>query len=114
MAKQNKPKTAEPAPKALKPAVVDPRQLKDLISVARATLKDFEVLGIKTVSELAQQEAKGLYKKLCKLSAERHDACTEDVFTAAIAQAKNPKLSAEKCDWWYWNRRRKRAPKTPV
>ena len=111
--KQSRPKAADPVPQ-VKTEAVDQRQLKDLASVARATLKDFELLGIKTVAELAQQEAKGLYKQLCKLSGERHDICTQDVFMAAIAHAKNPKLSAEKCDWWYWNRRRSRSPKTPA
>jgi hypothetical protein len=26
---------------------------------------------------------------------------------SAIAEARNPLLSAEKCQWWYWSRRRK-------
>lgn len=92
----------------------DARQLKDLVSVSRSTLKDFELLGIKTVAELTHHEPKELYRKLCRLSKERHDVCTEDVFSAVIAQAKNPKLAPEKCDWWYWNRRRQRNPKAPV
>lgn len=90
----------------------DIRQLRDLVSVNRLIMKDFEALGIKTVAELARHEPKELYRKLCRLSRERHDVCTEDVFSAMIAQAKNPQLDPQKCDWWYWNRRRQRAPKT--
>jgi hypothetical protein len=89
------------------------RTLKDLASVGSVTLKDFTLLGIKTVEDLAKCEAKKLYAQLCRLSKDRHDICTQDVFSAAIAQAKNPKLAKEKCDWWYWNRRRGLAKSTP-
>ena len=30
-----------------------------------------------------------------------------DVFRAAVAQARNPRLPAEQCQWWYWSRKRK-------
>jgi len=85
------------------------RELKDLRSVSRSTLRDFELLGIKTVAQLAQYDAKDLYRKLCKLSEDRHDICTQDVLNAAIAQAKDPALAEEKCDWWYWNRKRQKS-----
>jgi hypothetical protein len=34
-----------------------------------------------------------------------------DVFRAAVAQARNPQLPAEQCQWWYWSRLRKRGEK---
>jgi len=30
-----------------------------------------------------------------------------DVFRAAVAQARDPRLPAEQCQWWYWSRKRK-------
>jgi predicted flap endonuclease-1-like 5' DNA nuclease len=87
------------------------RQLKDLVSVGPAVLKDLSALGIKSVGDLAKCSAKDLYRKLCQLSAQRHDPCVEDVLSAAIAQAKNPNLPQERCDWWFWNRRRQRKTK---
>jgi hypothetical protein len=33
--------------------------------------------------------------------------CCLDVFQAAVAQAKNPKLPIDKRQWWYWSRLRK-------
>ena len=83
------------------------RNLEDLISVGPATLKDFELLGIKTVKQLEKQDARKLYEKLCLLSGVRHDPCAEDVFRAAIEQAKNPDLPKEQCQWYYWSRKRK-------
>ncbi len=83
------------------------RALKDLCSVGKATLKDFEVLGIKTVKQLVTQDATDLYERLCKITKLTHDPCCLDVFRAAIEQAKNPNLAKEKCQWWYWSRKRK-------
>lgn len=85
------------------------RRLSDLVGVGAATLKDFKVLGISTVTELANRDPKLLYNELCEKTGKRHDICALDVFTAAVAQAKNPKLSSEKCQWWYWSRLRKKS-----
>ena len=77
------------------------RELSDLVSVGPAALSDFELLGIKTVPALADCDARELYDRLCALTGVRHDPCCEDVFSAAIAQAKDPGLRAEQCQWWY-------------
>lgn len=83
------------------------RQLKDLISVSSAALKDFELLGIKTVNSLSKKKAIMLYLELCRITKKQHDICVQDVFSAAIAQSRDPNLSLEKCQWWYWSRLRK-------
>lgn len=83
------------------------RHLLDLISVGPAILGDFEQLGIRSVAQLARQEPKEMYERLCRTRGKRIDICCLDVFTAAVAQARNPMLPAEKCQWWYWSRQRK-------
>jgi Pathogenicity locus len=83
------------------------RQLKDLISIGPAMLKDFERLGIKSVPQLAKQEPIKMYERLQRLGGARMDPCVLDSFEAAVAQARNPRLPAEKCQWWYWSRKRK-------
>ncbi|MGA2182791.1 MAG: helix-hairpin-helix domain-containing protein [Bryobacteraceae bacterium] len=83
------------------------RRLNDLASVGPATLADFEVLGIRSMEQLARCEAHELYQRLCALTGERHDPCCEDVFRCAIAQARDPFLRAEQRKWWYWTRVRK-------
>ncbi len=85
----------------------DQRKLQDLVSVGPATLKDFEVLGIHSVEQLKSCDAKELYERLCLLTKARHDPCAEDVFAAAIAQAKDPTLPKEKRNWYYYSRIRK-------
>lgn len=90
-----------------KPQLADERQLKDLISVGPAMCRDFDLLGIRTVAELAKQDARSLYDRLCRKTGQRQDLCVLDVFNAAIAQARNPRLPVEQCQWWWWSRRRK-------
>jgi len=83
------------------------RGLRDLFSVGPATVEDLRVLGITTVAELAAHEPRELYERLCSVTGQRHDPCCEDVFAAAIAQARDPELEGDACRWWYWSRLRK-------
>ncbi len=83
------------------------RSLADLISVGPAILRDFELLNVRSVAQLARANPEKLYEKLCRVTRRTHDICCLDVFTAAVAQARNPRLPAQQCNWWYWSRRRK-------
>ncbi len=71
-------------------------------------LRDFELLKIGSVEQLARQNPQRMYEKLCRRMGMRVDICCLDVFCAAVAQARNPRLAAEKCQWWWWSRRRKK------
>ena len=82
------------------------RRLRDLVSIGPAMLKDFDLLGIRSVAQLARQKPESLYEKLCKVTGKSQDICVLDTFSAAVAQARNPKLPAEQCEWWYWSRKR--------
>jgi nucleotidyltransferase/DNA polymerase involved in DNA repair len=83
------------------------RELRALISVGPATRRDFERLGIRSVSQLARENPAGLYARLNRLTGQRHDPCVVDVFCAAVAQARDSRLPAEQCRWWWWSRKRK-------
>ncbi|HWY67700.1 MAG TPA: helix-hairpin-helix domain-containing protein [Terriglobales bacterium] len=83
------------------------QKLQSLISVGPAMLRDFELLGISSVAQLAKSNPRQMYRRLCEITGERQDICCLDVFQAAVAQARNPRLPAERCVWWYWSRKRK-------
>jgi hypothetical protein len=70
-------------------------------------VRDFHLLGIHSIAQLARRNPEKLYEKLCEITKQPQDICCLDVFRAAVAQAKNPRLPAEQCQWWYWSRRRK-------
>jgi hypothetical protein len=86
---------------------VPDRRLKDLISVGPATLRDFEMLGIRSVEHLRRRNPSRMYERLCEIVGRPIDVCCHDVLEAAVAQARDPMLPAVKCQWWYWSRRRK-------
>ena len=83
------------------------QRLEDLISIGPAMLRDFELLKIRSVAQLAKASPRQMYERLCEITGERQDICCLDVFQAAVAQARNPGLPPEKCVWWYWSRKRK-------
>ncbi|MGO8792240.1 MAG: helix-hairpin-helix domain-containing protein [Terriglobia bacterium] len=80
---------------------------RPLVSIGPAMLRDFEILGIRSVAQLARQKPESLYEKLCRVTGKSQDICCLDVFSTAVAQARNPRLPAEQCQWWYWSRKRK-------
>ncbi len=83
------------------------RQLGDLISIGPAMLRDFALLGIRSVAQLARQNPQRMYARLNRLSGQQQDPCVLDTFRAAVAQARNPRLPAEQCQWWWWSKERK-------
>jgi hypothetical protein len=85
----------------------EPRRLQDLISVGPAIARDLELLGVRSVAQLARRSPKRLYEGLCRVTGQAQDVCCLDVFRAAVAQARNPFLPIEQCQWWYWSRQRK-------
>jgi len=88
------------------------RKLTDLISVGPAMLRDFELLGVRSVAQLARRDPQRLYQSLCRVAPQHQDICCLDVFRAAVAQARDPQLPVEQCQWWYWSRQRIRREKT--
>jgi hypothetical protein len=87
------------------------RRLRDLVSIGPAMLRDLELLEIRSVAELARKKPRQMYRDLCRLTGQPQDICCLDVFTAAVAQAKNPQLPVEQRQWWYWSRKRKAGSK---
>ena len=85
------------------------RPFRALRSVGPATLEDLRLLGIADVPDLARRDPLALYDELCRIKGQTVDICCLDVFCCAVAQAQNPHLPAEQCDWFWWSRQRKAA-----
>ena len=83
------------------------RRLQDMISVGPAFVRDFELLGVRSVAQLTRRSPEKLYEGLCRVTGKAQDVCCLDVFRAAVAQARNPHLQAEQCQWRYWSQQRK-------
>lgn len=83
------------------------RRLSDLVFVGPAIERDFRMLGVRSVRDLARKDPERLYSRLCRITGEKQDPCVLDTFRAAVAQARDPFLPYKQCQWWYWSRKRK-------
>jgi hypothetical protein len=88
-------------PVALKKDAVD--ELTQLRNIGKAMRQDFDLLGIKSVKQLAKCDADKLYTKIQTLTGTRHDPCVWDTYAAAIHQAK----TGEALPWWEFTKVRK-------
>ena len=86
----------------------DARRLLDLEGVGRAMLADFEILGVRSLDQLARCEPLDLYNELCERTGRHHDICCLDVFRCAVEQARDPNLPPPLRKWWYWSQVRKK------
>ena len=83
------------------------RRLRDLRGVGKSIAADLDLLGVRSVDQLARQDGQRLYLNLCQISGSQQDPCVLDVFRCAVAQAQDPELPREQRDWWWWSRQRK-------
>jgi hypothetical protein len=97
-----------PAPASLAKRTTDP--LLALRNIGPAMRRDFELLGITTVAQLARQHPDRLYARLQELTGKRHDPCVWDTFAAAIHQAR----TGEALPWWQFTAQRKATAKNGV
>jgi nucleotidyltransferase/DNA polymerase involved in DNA repair len=79
-------------------------ELSELRNIGTAMRRDFELLEISSVGELAKCEPDRLYARIQKLTGSRHDPCVWDTYAAAIHQAK----TGEALPWWDFTKVRKR------
>lgn len=75
-----------------------------LRNIGPAMRRDFDLLGICSLRQLARADADRLYLRLQQRTHARHDPCVWDTFAAAIHQARG----GEALPWWHFTRERKR------
>jgi hypothetical protein len=80
-----------------------PATLGALRNIGAAMLADFKLLGVTSVSQLAEQDVDELYTRLCLITGVRQDPCVHDTFAAAIHQAR----TGEALNWWAFTALRK-------
>ena len=74
-----------------------------LRNIGAAMLRDFKLLGIASVPQLARQNVDELYTRLSLMTDSGQDPCVHDTFAAAIHQAK----TGQALNWWAFTALRK-------
>ena len=82
-------------------------ELSTLANVGPAMRRDFVLLQIDSIAQLAKQDADELYVRLSKLTGCRQDPCVWDTFAATVHQAKTGEARA----WWTFTPVRKEREK---
>jgi len=80
-----------------------PDELSKLRNIGKAMRRDFDLLGIDSVKQLAKCDPDKLYARIQTLTGTRHDPCVWDTYAAAIHQAK----TGEALAWWEFTKVRK-------
>lgn len=73
-----------------------------LSSVGPSMADDLVSLGFHSIEALAKGNPTKMYADFNRKVGHRVDPCVEDVFRCAVAQARDPFLSVEARNWWYW------------
>jgi len=81
--------------------------LSDLRNVGPVTRKNFRLLEIETLEQLAAQNADDLFRRLSEMRGERVDPCVHDIFSATIHQAR----TGDALPWWHFSGARKQRQK---
>ena len=89
------------SPKAASAA--DCRVLEQLPNIGPALAADLRLIGIERPSDLLNEDAFALYRRLCTATGQRQDPCVLDTFMAVTDFMRG----AAAAPWWHYTARRK-------
>jgi hypothetical protein len=78
-------------------------RFEQIPNVGRATAEDLRLLGLRVPAELAGQDPRALYDRLCDVTASRQDPCVLDVLISAVRYMEG----APARPWWTCTAERK-------
>ncbi len=79
-------------------------KLQRLPNIGPAMVEDFKALGITRPAQLNGADPFALYRRLCKITATRHDPCVLDTFISAVRFMEGEPARP----WWHYTAERKR------
>lgn len=79
------------------------RQLQDIPNIGPAMVQDLVMLDVVRPAQLVGRDPLVLYRRLCELTAIRHDPCVLDTFISAVRFMEG----APPHPWWHYTAERK-------
>jgi hypothetical protein len=80
-------------------------EFRQVPGVGKSIAEDLWNLGLRSVSDLINQDPEDLYVRLCALQGAHVDRCMLYVFRCAVYYASNDILDPELLKWWNWKDR---------
>ncbi len=78
------------------------REFRQVPGVGKSIAEDLWNLGLRSVSDLKNQEPEDLYLRLCAFQGTHVDRCMLYVFRCAVYYASNDIHEPELLKWWNW------------
>jgi len=78
------------------------KEFRQIPGVGKSIAEDLWNLGLRSVSDLKNQDPEALYMSLCALQGTHVDRCMLYVFRCAVYYASNDTYDAELLKWWNW------------
>jgi Pathogenicity locus len=78
------------------------REFRQIPGVGKRIAEDLWNLGLRSVSDLKNQDPEDLYLRLCALQGTHIDRCMLYVFRCAVYYASNDSHDPELLKWWNW------------
>jgi hypothetical protein len=78
------------------------REFRQIPGVGKSIAEDLWNLGLRSVSELKNQDPEALYMNLCAVIGTHVDRCMLYVLRCAVYYASNVTYDAELLKWWNW------------
>ena len=82
----------------------DAQKLDQIPNIGKAMVEDFKLLGITKPNQLVGKDPIALYRKLEKVTGQKHDPCVCDTFMAAVDFMEGGKSKP----WWDFTAKRKK------
>ncbi len=78
------------------------KEFRQIPGVGKSIAEDLWNPGLRSVSELKNQDPEALYMSLCAIQGTHVDRCMLYVFRCAVYYASNDVYDEELLKWWYW------------
>jgi len=78
------------------------KEFRKIPGVGKSIAEDLWNLGLRSVSDLKNQDPETLYMSLCAFQRRHVDRCMLYVFRCAVYYASNDVHDAELLKWWNW------------
>jgi pathogenicity locus Cdd1 protein len=78
------------------------REFRQVPGVGKSIAEDLWNLGLRSVSDLKNQDPEDLYLRLCAFQGTHVDRCMLYVFRCAVYYASNDNHDPELLKWWSW------------
>jgi len=78
------------------------KEFRQIPGVGKSIAIDLWNLGLRSVSDLKNQDPEALYMRLCAFQGTHVDRCMLYVFRCAVYYASNDVHDAELLKWWNW------------